>query len=141
IPSYMTMASALYYHSVVDQMPNRIIVFNAKISSRMDVKVRDGLYDITLVKTLPDKIFGFERERSGNGFAYVALPEKAVIDAMYIPEYCPKTYIDDALASKKLDIGLLGKYALRMGSKALLKRLGAAMSRNGLKMGVDANAR
>ncbi|MGC8670183.1 MAG: type IV toxin-antitoxin system AbiEi family antitoxin domain-containing protein [Candidatus Micrarchaeia archaeon] len=141
VPSYMTMASALYYRSVVDQMPNRIIVFNTKISSRINVKARDGLYDITLVKMLPDKIFGFERERSGNGFAYVALPEKAIIDAMYMPEYCPKTYIDDALTSKKLDTGLLKKYALRMGSKVLLKRLGAAMLRNGLEIGVDASAR
>ncbi len=139
-PSYMTMASALYYRSVVDQMPNSITIFNTKISTKMNVRIRDGSYDIVLVKTLPKIIFGFERERSGKGFAYVALPEKAVVDAMYMPKYCPKTYIDDALTSNRLDIRLLERYALRTGSKALFRRLGDALMRNGLKIEVDTNA-
>jgi predicted transcriptional regulator of viral defense system len=139
-PSYMTMASALYYHSLVDQMPNSIVVFNTGVSTKMNVKTADGTYDIRLVKTLPKRVFGFERERSGKGFAYVALPEKAVVDAIYMPEYCPKAYIDDALTSERLNIELLKKYALRMESKALLKRLDDAMKSNGLKVGVGSNA-
>jgi predicted transcriptional regulator of viral defense system len=133
-PSYMSMAAALYYRALVDQMPNEIIVINPIMSRKIILKIPEGTYAIRMVKVKPERMFGFAREESGKGFAYIASPEKAVADALHMPGYCPESYIDDALISGKIDADRLIGYARRMGSNALLKRLEVAAKRSGINI-------
>ncbi len=122
--SYITMLSALYHYSIIDQQPNNTIVFNSSISRKLDIRIPDGAYRIKLVKITPKRLFGFERIDTQNGYIYIATPEKAIVDALYLPKLCAQSYIEDALLdSDKIDIKKLINFANAMESHVVLIRL------------------
>ena len=124
-PSYMTMAAALYYSSAIDQFPNVIVAFSTLASRGMQFKNAYGNYSLRIVKVRSDVMFGFKRVKEASGFAYVAEPEKAIVDALYMPRYCPTSYVTSAINSKSIKMEKVLLYAKRINSKALLKRLHA----------------
>lgn len=61
---------------------------------------------------------------------FIADKEKAIVDALYLPKYCP---LDETYAAlEEVDITKVVSYALRMRSKVLLKRLGYLLELRGV---------
>ena len=101
----------------------RLSFFNSSVSRKLDISIPDGNYRIRLVKITPKRLFGFERIEVQGGYTYIATPEKAIVDALYLPKLCTATYIEDALVSNKIDIKKLISFANAMESHIILIRL------------------
>ena len=79
------------------------------------------------MRLAPPRFFGYEPARQGSLEFPIAEPEKAIVDAFYLPDLCGGVEITaaatgEALAS--LDLERLEAYALRMGVHSLCSRLG-----------------
>ena len=85
-------------------------------------------YSIIFNKVPRRMMFGFRRV--GEDGAFVAYPEKALIDAMLFGGI-PMPYITEAFANARemrmLDTERLSQYAARIGSKELDKKIKALM--------------
>jgi predicted transcriptional regulator of viral defense system len=75
-PSYVSFASALSAHGMIDQVPRDISV--ASLDSAKRVKTQFGTY---AVHHLPPTLFGGWAERDG---VKLAKPEKALFDSAYV---------------------------------------------------------
>lgn len=75
-PAYVSFASALSAHGMIDQVPREISV--ASLDSAKRVKTRFGTYAI---HHLPPALFGGWVERDG---VKLARPEKALFDSAYV---------------------------------------------------------
>lgn len=126
-PSYISFLSALSYYQLTTQMPVTIYVV-APISKK---SIIFGKYKIAFVKFPPIKIFGYHREKFMGKEVFVAEKEKAIIDSLYLPKYCPVSEAYTALEAD-LDINKLVSYALKMDSIVLLKRLGYLLELRGV---------
>ncbi len=122
-PSYVTMLTALHYHGLINQFPGTIVVFNSRISRHLHLRIDEGEYDIKFVRVKPSMLFGY---RTIGGSTAMADPEKAIIDALYMPALCPSEYIGLALKELVKRDGSLDKlieYVVRTRSKITTKRL------------------
>lgn len=113
-PSYISFLSALNYYGLSDQTPTKITLATTKRK-----KHRDYIF-VTLNK---NRFSGYTKINK----IIIAEKEKALIDALYLPKYaggikeiikCFKE-AEDSINKKKLY-----DYALRMNSKAIIRRLG-----------------
>lgn len=114
-PAYISFWSALNFYGFSDQMPKLIFLAGVKRSRQ----INDFRY-VTLSK---ERFFGYAMIQ---GIA-IAEKEKAIVDSLLFPKYaggikeirrCIKS------ASKEINVSKLADYALRMNSKAALRRLG-----------------
>jgi len=124
-PSYISFLSALSYYHLTTQIPNSIQVVTIK--SKKEI-----VFDrkIVFIKFDRKRIFGYRREKIGNGYAFVGEIEKVLVDALFMPRYCPISETIDAF--KKADIDKLLNYSFRMQSIVVLKRLGYLLELNGV---------
>jgi predicted transcriptional regulator of viral defense system len=76
------------------------------------------------VKFKSFRFFGFKREILEGKFVFVAEIEKAIVDSLYLPKYCPVSETFFALRNTNLNLENLFKYAKRMNFLAVIKRLG-----------------
>ncbi|MGC9157330.1 MAG: type IV toxin-antitoxin system AbiEi family antitoxin domain-containing protein [Candidatus Micrarchaeia archaeon] len=119
-PSYVSMLAALKYHGLTSQ---NIYAIDVVTSARhKDIEAMG--YSIIFNKVPRRLMFGFYRNDEDN--AFVAYPEKALIDALLIGNI-PLPYIEEAFenaeANGRLDKSKLMAYAKATGSKALEKKL------------------
>jgi len=114
-PSYISFWSALNYYGFSDQMPKKIFLASTKYSREIK-----GFKYVTISKS---KFFGYVKI----GEITIAEKEKAIIDSLLFPKYsggireiikCIKA------ALKEMEIKKLIEYALKVRSKAVLRRLG-----------------
>ena len=124
-PSYISFLTALNYHNLTTQIPKKVQIIGLKSKKQISL----DNYLIQFVKFKPSKFFGYKREKTPQGFIFIAEIEKAIIDSLYLPKYCPIDEVYNALneglvSPKIIDINKLIDYALRMKSKVVLKRLG-----------------
>jgi predicted transcriptional regulator of viral defense system len=77
-PSYVSLQSALYYHGMISQIPT--ITYAASIARTERYETPLGIVSVHHVQ--PSFYFGFES--TGNGIAKMAVPEKALIDFLYL---------------------------------------------------------
>ncbi len=126
-PTYISFFSAYFYHDLTTQMPNIIQV----VSLRSKKVLKGEGYSIQFIKMSPQRVFGYTREKFMEKYIFVAEKEKALVDSLYLPQYCPleETY---AALSGDLNVDLLITYALRMKSIVLLKRLGYLLELQGI---------
>ncbi len=117
-PSYISFLSALSYYHLTTQIPTTIQV----VTSRSRKNVLFGNEKISFIKFNKKRIFGYNRERIGNGYAFIGELEKVIVDALFIPRYCQPSETLDAI--EKVDTRKLLDYALKMRSIVTLKRLG-----------------
>jgi predicted transcriptional regulator of viral defense system len=87
------------------------------------------------VKFKKFRFFGFKREILEGKFVFVAEIEKAIVDSLYLPKYCPTSETFFALRNANLNLEKLFKYAKRMNSLAVIKRLGYLLE----VVGIDAS--
>ncbi len=80
-PSYLSLDSALLFHEIIQQVPKEIECVTSKDSMRYASigavyhKIPKGLF------------FGYRRHSKANSYVFVAEPEKAVIDGIYLNLY------------------------------------------------------
>ena len=118
-PSYISFLSAYSYYQLTTQMPRVIEVVTLRSKKEL---VLDN-YKITFMKFPSKRLFGYHKEKFMGKEIFVAEKEKAIVDSLYLPQYCPldETYL--ALETE-LNTAKLVSYAQRMNSTVLLKRLG-----------------
>jgi len=114
-PSYISFWSALNYYGFSDQMPKKIFLATTKYTKEIN-----NFKYITISKK---KFFGY----IGIGDIIIADKEKAIIDSLLFPKYsggvkeiikCMKNALNETDPEKLI------KYALKVESKAVLRRLG-----------------
>ena len=76
-PAYVSLFSALYHHSMIEQIPTTIYAMTLAPTRR----VRTPLAAVSLHQVVPSFFFGFETTREGTK---IATPEKALLDVLYL---------------------------------------------------------
>lgn len=122
-PSYVAFWSALHFYGWTEQAPRVTFVANTRRSGTRRV----GRHRFRLVRIASGRFFGYEPARQRSHAFPVAEPEKAIVDAFYLPDDCGGVDVateaaGEALAS--LNLERLEAYAARMGVRALCSRLG-----------------
>ena len=127
-PSYISFLSALSVHHLTTQMPIHTQVACAR--QKKPVEFHGAL--IVFIKLRKTAIFGFRRFDG----AFVAEPEKAIVDGLYLPERMPIAEAFYALKEEAVDLGKLCEYAERMGSATVKRRLGFLLEKAGIRWNV-----
>ncbi len=119
-PSYVSFLSSLSYHKLTTQIPRtmQVVVLKQKKA------VRYAGYNIKFIRTNKSRFFGFEK-RDG---AFIAEPEKALVDGVQLPSNLPLSEAFYALGQERVSKEKVLEYALKMGSPVLLKRVGYLLS-------------
>lgn len=101
-PSYISLNSALLFHGIVQQVPASIECVTPK-NSRRHVKL-----GIVYHKIPPRLLFGYKKYRKAGSYIFVAEPEKALLDGIYLNVF-RKGMVAELI--KKMDRKKLEKYA------------------------------
>ncbi len=122
-PSYISFWSALSYYGFSDQLPKTIFL----ATTRYHPKINSFQY-VTMNKS---RFFGYHLV----GKITIAEKEKAVVDSLLFPKYAGgikeiKKWLESA--KSQIEIKKLIEYALKMDSKALLRRLGFILEQEGI---------
>ena len=129
-PSYLSFLTAFSYYSLTTQIPKKIHIVSLK--SKKELKLDN--YILRFIKFKPERMFGYKREKTLKGFVFVAEIEKAIIDSLFLPKYCPvdETYHALSESLKIIDIDKLINYAIRMKNKVILKRIGYLLEKQNI---------
>lgn len=126
-PSYISFLPAFYLHGKTTQTINEIIVVTSK--RRGNIEIFDT--KIKFVRLDPKFMFGFKRVEKGNSFIFLADLEKAIIDSLYLPRYCPLSETFEAI--RDANLGKLLDYASVLKLEAVNRRLGYMLELLGIK--------
>lgn len=77
-PSYISLYSALLFHNVISQVPKDIECVTTRNS------IRYASLGIVYHKIPPSLFYGYTKYGKGNSYIFVAEPEKALIDCVYL---------------------------------------------------------
>ncbi|MBU1199371.1 MAG: hypothetical protein KKF46_00870 [Nanoarchaeota archaeon] len=110
-PSYISFLSALNYYELTEQVSKKITLATTKRKKHKDYAFA------TLSK---DKFFGYTHIDK----IIISEKEKALIDSLYLPRYAGGIKTIITCFTKKLNKKKLYEYAMRMKSKAVIRRLG-----------------
>lgn len=127
-PAYLSFLAALSHHGMTTQLPRGLYVVSLKARKPLAY----GGAEARFVCFSPKRFFGYKRESMGDSFAFVAEPEKAIIDSLFLPRYCPISESFNAIRTGKISAGLAVSYGLRMDSSIVAKRLGYLLEAAGL---------
>ncbi len=89
-PAYISLHFALLFHQIIQQVPQNVACLTPKASRKF---VRLG---ILYHKVPPSLMFGFQTHASGNAYYWMADPEKALLDALYLNQFS-KTWAKEIL--------------------------------------------
>lgn len=129
-PSYVSLSAALQYYELIDQNVIRYSVISVK--RHRPIGLEGG--EIEFIKVGRERLFGYSYYDS----AYLPSLEKLFVDCLYFnsPSFSQtEASFGSALEDRKVDIGLLKHYAIRMKSKALINKVGFLLELHG--MGAD----
>jgi len=135
IPSYISFLWALSYHKLSTQMPsNRTIV-----TLQRHAPITIGNSNVRFMVIQKKRFFGMARHKIQNAWEFaVAEPEKALIDSLCYPAYCPVSEVIDSIQTaaeeETLDLDRVVNYTLRMGSQVGAKRLGHLLAQVGIDL-------
>lgn len=119
-PSYISLISALRFYNLTEQIPNTIYVVTTKRHRPIDDL--NG-YRVEFRNVKKERMFGY-RKTDG---AFVADPEKAVIDMIYLNLFSEYAY--EALEGRKLDLGKLYRYIEMEKVNTVKKHISLAINR------------
>jgi len=125
IPSYISFLSGLAYYHKTTQIPITIQVVTTISKNDVDYRSR-----ITFVKFDRKRLFGYKKEKIGNGSVFIGEIEKVIVDSLFMPKYCPISETMNAFYG--IDAEKILNYALKMDSIVTLKRLGYLLELNGI---------
>lgn len=119
-PSYISFFSAYSFYGLTTQIPSKFYVVSLK--QKAPINFNGG--SITFVKFKKENFFGYKRDVLENKFVFIAEVEKAILDSLYLPFYCPVSETFFAINNAKLNEKKLFQYAKKMNSNSVLKKLG-----------------
>jgi len=124
--SYLGFFSALHFHGLTDQVPQKVQVAATK---RKNNNVEIQGRPIQFIKLKSDDFFGYSRY----GEALVSTPEKTVIDSLRLPGKSGDLSNIFDLDYENLDADKLVDYAVRTGSSAVASRLGLLLENKNIE--------
>ncbi len=127
-PSYVSSMFAFSYYGLTTQLPAKIDVICTKQHKTLDL---EGI-KIRFIKTDKTRVFAFLKDSNN---AFVAEPEKAVIDSLYFNTLSFGSIseaVSIGLNKNVLNVNKLNDYALRMKNTALMNKLGFLLADNGI---------
>ncbi len=111
-PSYVSLDSALLMHGIIKQVPNMVECVTTKNS------VRYKELGIVYHK-LPGSMFsGYRRESKGSSYFFLAEPEKAFIDGIYLNFYSMDDIVEHL---DRLDLEEMRKMACALRVRGAIK--------------------
>lgn len=126
-PSYISFLSAIYLHGKTTQTINELFVTTSKRKREMEIF---GMR-IKFVKLSPMFMFGFKIVEKSNSYIFLADLEKAIIDSIYLPRYCPLSEVLEAM--KDINVEKILDYASKLNMEAINRRLGYMLELLGIK--------
>ncbi len=127
-PAYISFLSGLSYYHKTSQIP--IITQVVTTVSKKSINYKKN--KIIFIKLNQKRIFGYKKEKTQNGYAFIGELEKIILDSLFIPKRCPLIEVKNALEIKNIQIEKILSYALKMDSIVTLKRLGYLLELNGV---------
>lgn len=127
-PSYVSLQAGLQYYNLIDQA----VVKYSVISLKRHKKILVSGNQIEFIFTVKKLFFGY-LNKSG---AYIASPEKAVIDSIYfggIKFSTLKDAVETAINERNIDVKKLIGYAVKTESKVLASKLGFMLELLGIE--------
>ena len=122
-PYYYSYATANHFYGFTPQVPATVYI--ATTHPKRPTEIRGVEYRFVVLS--PSKFFGYRKTQVYTTEVMMAEPEKAVVDSLDKMGYAGGI-IEVARvvhsARSKVDLEKLADYALRMGSRALVQRLG-----------------
>jgi predicted transcriptional regulator of viral defense system len=115
-PSYISLRTALAFHGIIPEAANEI----TSVSSLKTSKFENSLGTFSYKKIKPSLMFGYDAVEK-NGFTFfMASPEKAVLDLLYLyPSYNFKKEIRNL----NLDWKKLNSFAKKFEKKVIFRRI------------------
>lgn len=139
-PYYYSYATANHFYGFSTQVPATVYVATTK--TRRPTEIRGVEYRFVTLK--PSKFFGYQKTRVYTAEVMMAEPEKTVVDSLdkmgYAGGIAEVVRVVHA-AHQRVDLGKLADYALRMGSHALVQRLGYLLEMTGEALPSEIEAR
>jgi len=126
-PSYISLSAALQHYELIDQN----IIRYSVISSKRHVSMKIDGNTVEFITTSKSRIFGYTYETG----AFIAVLEKLFVDCLYFntPGFSQvNASFASALDDYKMDVRKLKDYALKMGSKSLINKIGLLLELNGI---------
>ena len=112
---YFGLYSALYHFKLIDQIPNKLFVFNMNYS--MNKKIKG--YNIRFIKILNKKYFGIIKE----AYFYSDM-ERTLIDTLYYSDIIPLNQALEIFKTARYNFNKIFEYAKKYNSIKLFKLLG-----------------
>jgi predicted transcriptional regulator of viral defense system len=128
-PSYVSLESALHYHEVIPDVPFAVTAVTTGRSGVHDTP--SGRFVFHHIRT--DRFWGSHEIRiaAGQRGAWIAVPEKALIDLLYLnhssddPAYLRELRLQNL---QQLDAGVLTEMAARFGSAKVSRAVDTVLS-------------
>lgn len=117
-PSYVSLISALRFHNLTQQIPH--IIFIVSPAQHRPIPDLNG-FEVRFMKIQRRMLYGYGKVDD----VFVADPEKAVIDMLYLNEFVD--YAEETVESGRIDAAKLADYAERSGVKSVVKKVGAML--------------
>ncbi len=118
-PAYISLDSALLFHGVIQQITKGIECVTTVNSIKLE---RLG---IVYHKIPPSLFYGYNRVERGQSFAFMAEPEKALIDGIYLGAYTKEKLSEySSNVSKKRLLELARRYK-GYGSRNIIRVIGS----------------
>jgi predicted transcriptional regulator of viral defense system len=143
-PAAISHWSALHHHGLTEQAPRTVFVLTTTAASVPRMRgvrakqARDGypVGDTTyrFVQVKPERYFGVERVWVGEARVTVTDPERTLLDALAMPQYCGDfAEVLHAFEARgaALDLDRIIRYALKLGA-VTAKRLGWVLEHQGV---------
>ena len=115
-PSYISLRTALAFHGIIPKTANEI----TSVSSLKTSTFKNSLGTFSYKKIKPSLMFGYDAVEK-NGFTFfIASPEKAVLDLLYL---YPSYNIKKELRNLRLDWKKLNIFAKKFEKKVIFRRI------------------
>ncbi len=128
IPSYISFLSAYAIYGFTTQ----IVVQTQIVTLKPKRQIKTEMLNFKFITFPQKRFFGYTKQRFREKYISIAEKEKAIVDSLYLPQYCSLDESARALQDKELDIKKIIHYALRMDSIITLKRLGYLLELDGI---------
>jgi predicted transcriptional regulator of viral defense system len=126
-PSYVSLYAGLQYYSLIDQNILKYSIFTIKRHRKISINGNA----VEFIKVKKSLFFGYENKAN----VYVASPEKLFIDCLYFnkPEFASlKDMLNTAINDGLVNTSLLKNYAIKVGSKVVVNKLGFMLESNNI---------
>lgn len=131
-PAAISHWSALHYHALTEQIPQRVFILTASHSVPRNSKIDKITYQFIKVK--PERYFGIQKFWVGDTRVMITDPERTLLDGLMKPQYCgdfSEVMHAFEIYLPKLKLDRIINYALKLDT-VVAKRLGWILEHYGV---------